>query len=108
MLVGLTTALRGLAANKLRSFLTMLGVIFGVAAVIVAVALGQGSRDATVRRFQKLGTTSLTVIPGRQSKGGVSFGMVSTLRISDAAAILRSSPTVRRVPPEQRGNPQAT
>src|SRR5438874_1340736 len=65
MLVGITSAFRGLTTNKLRSFLTMLGVIFGVAAVIVAVALGQGSRDAAIRRFQKLGTTTLSVFPGR-------------------------------------------
>jgi putative ABC transport system permease protein len=101
MLVGLTTALRGLTTNKLRSFLTMLGVIFGVAAVIVAVALGQGSRDAAVRRFQKLGTTTLTVFPGRQSKGGISFGQVSTLKLEDAPAILRGCPSVRRVSPEK-------
>ena len=48
-MVGLTSAIRGLSSNKLRSFLTMLGVIFGVAAVIVAVALGQGSRDASMK-----------------------------------------------------------
>src|SRR5262249_39597410 len=107
MLIGLTTALRGLATNKLRSFLTMLGVIFGVAAVIVAVALGQGSRDAAVRRFQKLGTTTLTVIPGRQSKGGISFGLVSTLKMGDAAAILRTCPSVKRVSPEKSGALQA-
>ncbi|HEV2471348.1 MAG TPA: ABC transporter permease [Chthonomonadales bacterium] len=101
MLIGLTSALRGLASNKLRSFLTMLGVIFGVAAVIVAVALGQGSRDAAIRRFQKLGTTTLTVFPGRMSKGGVSFGQVSTLKLQDAPAILRACPDIIRVSPEK-------
>jgi putative ABC transport system permease protein len=101
MLVGLTSALRGLATNKLRSFLTMLGVIFGVAAVIVAVALGQGSRDAAIRRFQNLGTTTLTVIPGRNSRGGVSFGQVSTLKYGDVAAMLRGCPSVRRASAEK-------
>src|ERR1051325_1678109 len=104
MLAGFTSALRGLTANKLRSFLTMLGVIFGVAAVIVAVALGQGSRDAAIRRFQKLGTTTLSVFPGRMSRGGVSFGQKSTLKLSDADAILRASPNVRRVSPLKSGN----
>ncbi|HZO86803.1 MAG TPA: ABC transporter permease [Chthonomonadaceae bacterium] len=103
MLVGLTSALRGLATNKLRSFLTMLGVIFGVAAVIVAVALGQGSRDASMRRFQRLGTTTLTVFPGRASSRGISFGQVNTLKYEDAAAILRACPSVRRVSPEKSG-----
>ncbi len=101
MLVSITSAFRGLTTNKLRSFLTMLGVIFGVAAVIVAVALGQGSRDAAVRRFQNLGTTTLTILPGRQSKSGISFGSVSTLKLTDATAILRGCPTVRRVSPEK-------
>src|SRR5579872_6948141 len=99
ILLGVTSAARGLATNKLRSFLTMLGVIFGVAAVIVAVALGQGSRDAAIRRFQNLGTTTLTVIPGRNKAGAVSFGSVSTLKYSDAAAILRACNSVRRASP---------
>ena len=107
MLVGLTAALRGLATNKLRSFLTMLGVIFGVAAVIVAVALGQGSRDASMRRFQRLGTTTLTVIPGRQSRAGVSFAQVSTLRLEDAPALLKfGSASIKRVSPEKSGQAQ--
>ena len=103
MFVGLTSAFRGLTSNKLRSFLTMLGVIFGVAAVIVAVALGQGSKDAAIRRFQNLGTTTLSVFPGRQSKGGISFGTVSTLKLDDAPAILRNCPSIVRVSAE-KGN----
>ena len=102
-MVGFTSAMRGLATNKLRSFLTMLGVIFGVAAVIVAVALGQGSRDAAMRRFQRLGTTSLTVLPGRQNSRGISFGQVSTLKLSDVPALLRGCPSVRRISPEKNG-----
>src|SRR5579859_992496 len=101
MMVGLTSAMRGLATNKLRSFLTMLGVIFGVAAVTVAVALGQGSRDASIRRFEKLGTTTLSVFPGRQSSHGVSFGSVSTLKMADVPFILRGCPSVKAVSPEK-------
>lgn len=104
MMAGLTSAMRGLAANKLRSFLTTLGVIFGVAAVIVAVALGQGSRDASMRRFAKLGTTTMTVIPGRQNKGGITFGSVSTLKLKDAVAILKNCPSVRHVSAEKGQN----
>src|SRR5581483_359097 len=100
MLAGLTSALRGLASNKLRSFLTTLGVIFGVAAV------GQGSRDASMRRFERLGTTTLSVFPGRSRRGGISFGAVSTLKLADAAAILRGCPSVRRVSPEKNGSAQ--
>ena len=101
MIAGFTSALRGLAANKLRSFLTTLGVIFGVAAVIVAVALGQGSRDASMRRFQRLGTTTISVLPGRQNRGGITFGTVSTLKLKDALAILKNCPSVRRVSAEK-------
>ena len=107
MLVDIMSALRGLASNKLRSFLTTLGVIFGVGAVIVAVALGQGSRDASMKRFQRLGTTTLSVIPGRSSRSGISFGSVSTLKLDDAAYILRNCPAVRRVSPEKIGRLQA-
>ena len=107
MLVDIMSAFRGLASNKLRSFLTTLGVIFGVGAVIVAVALGQGSRDASMKRFQRLGTTTLSVIPGRSSRSGVSFGSVSTLKLEDAAYILRNCPAVRRVSPEKSGRLQA-
>ncbi len=104
MMAALTSAMRGLVSNKLRSFLTMLGVIFGVAAVIVAVALGQGSRDAAMRRFQKLGTTMMTVIPGRNNRGGMSFGSVSTLKLRDIPAILKNCPAVRRLSPVKSTN----
>jgi putative ABC transport system permease protein len=106
MWVGITSAMQGLIANKLRSLLTMLGVIFGVAAVIVAVALGQGSRDAAMRRFQRMGTRTLNVIPGRMNRGGVSFGSVTTLKMPDAAALLRTCPSILRVSPEKDGNLQ--
>jgi len=94
-------ALRGLGANKLRSFLTMLGVIIGVGAVIVAVAIGQGSREAVAESIQRLGTNVLTVFPGQQRRGGVSFGFGSTntLTLGDADAILRQCPSVGRVSP---------
>jgi putative ABC transport system permease protein len=84
----------------------MLGVIFGVAAVIVAVALGQGSRDASMRRFQRLGTTTLTVIPARLNRGGVNFGQAQSLVYSDAEAILKRCPMVKRVSPEKNGSLQ--
>lgn len=103
MVAAFTSAFRGITSNKLRSFLTMLGVIFGVAAVIVAVALGQGSRDASMRRFQRLGTTTLTVMPGRQNRGGVSFGSVSTLSLMDIPAIQRGAPSIRRISGEKSG-----
>ena len=103
MLVGLTAAWRGVTTNKLRSFLTMLGVIFGVAAVIVAVALGQGSRDAALKRLERFGTRTMTALPGSQKKGGISFGFgsIKTMRLRDAPAILRGAPDVSRVSAEK-------
>ncbi len=101
-LVSVVMALRGLGANKLRSVLTMLGVIIGVGAVIIAIAIGQGSREAVAESIQRLGTNVLSVRPGQQRRGAISFGFgsSSTLVLEDAAAILRSCPSVGRVSPE--------
>ncbi|MCX6358197.1 MAG: ABC transporter permease [Armatimonadetes bacterium] len=92
-------ALRGLNANKLRSFLTMLGVIIGVAAVITAVAIGEGSKQAVAESMQRLGTNVLTAFPGQQRRGGASFGFgsINTMRLEDAAAIMRECPSALRV-----------
>lgn len=103
-----TMALRGLSANKLRSFLTMLGVIIGVGAVIIAVAIGQGSREAVAESIKRLGTNVLTVLPGQQRRGQVSFGFgsIRTLKLEDAPAILRGAPSIARVSPGANGNAQ--
>ncbi len=94
-------AWRGLGANKLRSFLTMLGVIIGVGAVIIAISIGQGSRQAVAESIQRLGTNVLTVFPGSQRAGGISFGGGSsqTLKLADADAILKECSSVQRVVP---------
>ena len=93
-------ALRGLGANKLRAILTMLGVIIGVGAVIVAIAIGQGSREAVFESIQKLGTNVLTVRTGQQRRGQISFGgQNNTLTLADAEAILKQVPTIQRVSP---------
>ncbi len=108
-LVNLTMALRGLTANKLRALLTMLGVIIGVGAVIIAVAIGQGSRAAVAASLQQLGTNVLTVFPGQQRSGGVSFGQRvghTRLKLADADAILKSCPSVPHVSPQVNKNAQ--
>jgi putative ABC transport system permease protein len=99
--VSLAMAFQGLGANKLRSFLTMLGVIIGVGAVIIAISIGEGSRAAVAESIQKLGTNVLTVFPGSQRRGGISFGGGSstTLKLADADAILRGAPSVKAVSP---------
>jgi putative ABC transport system permease protein len=107
-MVSITMALRGLTANKLRSFLTMLGVIIGVGAVIIAIAIGQGSREAVKESMQKMGTNILTVMTGQQRRGGINFGFGSkgTLTIEDAAAIERGSSTIAFLSPGVSSNAQ--
>ncbi len=72
MLFGETfsVALEALGANKLRSFLTMLGIVIGVGAVITMVALGRGAQQSVNERIQSLGTTLLTVMPGQARTAG--------------------------------------
>lgn len=103
---GFRVALDGLMANKMRSFLTMLGIIIGVSAVIVMVALGQGVARATRESIAKLGTNVLTVMPNAQRTGAVSQGLGSmqTLKMEDAGIILNQCPSVKATSPESRGN----
>jgi putative ABC transport system permease protein len=83
------TALRALRRNKLRSALTMLGVVIGVGAVIVMVSIGQGASQAVREQIQSLGTNLLMVVPGATTSAGVRSGSggVSTLTLQDAKAI---------------------
>jgi putative ABC transport system permease protein len=101
----LRVALSSLASNKLRSFLTMLGIIIGVAAVITTISIGQGANKATQDQIAKLGTNVLTVFPGQQRTGSVSLGMGSrmNLTLEDADAIARECPSVKQVAPESSG-----
>jgi putative ABC transport system permease protein len=98
-------ALQGLLANKLRSVLTMLGIIIGVGAFIIMVSLGQGVAKATQDSIRKLGTNVLTVVPQAQQTRGVSQGMGSsqTLKFEDAEAIKKNCPSVKAVAPEYSG-----
>jgi len=95
-------ALEGLVSNRLRSALTMLGVIFGVGAVIGAVSMTQGAKLATLQQFERFGTNVLTVRPGEATRGGIHWGAgsVQTLTYSDALAIAESCPSVVAVAPE--------
>jgi putative ABC transport system permease protein len=83
------TALRALRRNKLRSALTMLGVVIGVAAVIVMVSIGQGATAAVDAQIKSLGTNMLIVFPGATTANGVrsGWGGASTLTLADATAI---------------------
>jgi putative ABC transport system permease protein len=95
-------ALQALRANKLRSVLTMLGIVIGVAAVIAMIALGTGAQTAVNERIQSLGTTLLTVMPGQQRGVGgfVSFDDRARLTMKDANALEERAPSITAVQPE--------
>ena len=101
-------AFEGLVSNRLRSGLTMLGIIFGVGAVIAAVSMTQGAKAATLAEFERFGTNTLTVRAGQSWHGPVRGGMDSAVSLteSDAAAILRECPTVMTTVPEVSGRAQ--
>ena len=104
MLLGETigVALGALRANKLRSFLTMLGVVIGVGAVIAVVALGRGAQQSVAARISALGTTLLTVFPGQVVRTGVAAEADrAPMTISDARALeAANSPLITAVQPE--------
>lgn len=88
--------LKSLWANKLRSFLAMLGVIIGVGAVIAMLAIGHGARKQVLERISKMGTNLLVITPGHTGARGVTSGHAETLMPSDGHAILEL-PGVRRI-----------
>jgi putative ABC transport system permease protein len=100
----LKIALSALNRNKIRSFLTMLGIIIGVGAVIATVSLGQGARHQVQEEIASKGTDTLTVRAGSRSSWGVrgGAGTTNTLATDDFEAILRECPTVRAVSPSAR------
>ena len=104
----LRIALRALARNKLRAFLTMLGIIIGVGAVIAMVAIGEGAKSTIRAQIAALGTNVLIVLPGSNVQGGVraGFGNVTTLLDSDAKAMARELPSVAFVSPVLRRQDQ--
>ncbi len=94
-------AFRALTRNKLRSTLTMLGIIIGVGAVIAMVAVGQGANEQMQERIASMGTNMLFVMAGSHQQGAVrlGWGQTKTLTIADADAIAKQIPTVAAVSP---------
>jgi putative ABC transport system permease protein len=92
-------ALRALRRHKLRSALTMLGIVIGVGAVIAMVSIGQGADAAVQSQIQALGRNLLMVVPGATTSAGVrsGWGGVSTLTVQDARAIEAECPSVAEV-----------
>jgi putative ABC transport system permease protein len=95
------SALESLQANKLRSFLTMLGIIIGVGAVIVMVGLGVGAQVAVQKQLARLGTNLLTITPGGGNGGGVRTGngTLPTLNDLDVQAIQKQIPGIAAISP---------
>ncbi|NVJ21510.1 ABC transporter permease [Myxococcus sp. AM011] len=86
-------------ANKLRSLLTMLGIVIGIAAVITMVALGEGAQRSVEQRLKTLGTNVLTVRPGQSFSGGLGRGQ-ATMTIDDAEALRTNAKHIQAVAPE--------
>ena len=94
-------AYRSLNRNKLRSFLTMLGIIIGVASVIAMLAIGEGSNQTIQKSISSLGTNSIFIYPGTNTNGGVRGGAGSnqTLKLEDADAIAAHCDLVKYITP---------
>jgi putative ABC transport system permease protein len=97
----LRLALRALARNKMRSALTMLGIIIGVGAVIAVVSIGQGAQYMVQQGIQAMGTNVVFIGAGSNRPGGarVGFGGVKTLTMDDMNAILREIPLIKQAAP---------
>jgi putative ABC transport system permease protein len=102
-------SLRALRRNKLRSGLTALGIIIGVAAVIAMVAVGNGAQASITKEVSALGENLLTVFAGSKRSGGVSSGLgtASTITLADADAIGREIGDVVAISPEDSTSAQA-
>ncbi|MGH7965403.1 MAG: ABC transporter permease [Candidatus Binatia bacterium] len=104
----LRVALRSLRRNKLRSALTMLGIIFGVSAIIAVVAISQGANAFIQAQINSLGTNIVLVMPGYYTSSGArsAYGGAPTLTVADALAIARECPSVAAVTYIKRQNMQ--
>ena len=101
-------ALRALLRNKMRSFLTVLGIIIGVGAVIAMVAIGEGAKAQVEASFASMGSNLLILLPGSTTSGGAhgGFGSMPTLTWDDLRAIRREVPSVRYAAVQLRSNAQ--
>jgi putative ABC transport system permease protein len=97
---------RSLRANKMRSILTMLGMIIGVSAVIIMVAIGAGANERIADQIASVGSNLLLVLPGSTTSGGLrsGFGSTPTLTMDDAKAIGRELPAVALASPSSRSS----
>ena len=101
---GVRVAFDGLRANALRSLLTALGIIIGIAAVVTMVALGMGAQQAVQDRIEALGPTLLNVYSGQDFRGGVAISGASSLTYDDDTAIANDARYIAGVVPELQRN----
>jgi putative ABC transport system permease protein len=108
MLAVLKIALRALRRNILRSFLTMLGIIVGISAVIVGVSMGTGAKAEVDKRIASMGQNLLTVLSGNMARGGVrgGFGSQPNLTMGDYEAVRKEITGITAVSPEARTQAQ--
>src|SRR2546427_10048901 len=100
-------ALRALKVNRMRSALTMLGIIIGVAAVIAMVGVGSGATKRIQEQIQSIGSNLIIVLPGSLSSNGrLGSGAVASLTLDDAKAIADDCPSVALTAPTVRGGVQ--
>jgi putative ABC transport system permease protein len=98
-------AMGAVRANLLRSVLTTLGIVIGIAAVITMVALGEGAQRRVQDEINRMGTNVLTIRPGQQFAMGVSRGDAE-MSIDDAVALRNDAGDILKVSPEQRNGMQ--
>ncbi len=103
-------AVRALQANRLRTILSMLGILIGVAAVVAMLALGSGARKSVEAQLASMGSNLLVVRPGSHQIGGVALetGAVTRLTMEDAQEIRNEIPQVARVAPSVSGRGQVS
>jgi putative ABC transport system permease protein len=108
MLIGETIAVafQSIRANKLRSMLTMLGIVIGVGAVITMVALGSGAQKAVEDQIASLGANTFTIFPGQSFRGGVAQQNRVSLTTDDYLAVRRDARLIKAVVPELQNNMQ--
>ncbi|MFZ5939904.1 MAG: ABC transporter permease [Bacteroidota bacterium] len=101
-------AFNALKRNKFRAFLTMLGIIIGVASVIAMLAIGQGSKQSIEDQMSGMGTNLIFAVPGSEERGGVRVGNsdAQNMKLSDVDAIARDCPAISAVSPEVRASGQ--
>ena len=95
-------SITAIASNKMRSFLSMLGIIIGVAAVIIMMSIGQGSKESIRKELSTMGTNLLTIRPGADMRGGVRQdpSAMQTLKMADYQRIMMEKKYVTNVSPE--------